>query len=159
MTLRNDNPFNDLVQLVIAHGTDAMAQAFATLLNHAMLIEREQHLGVAAYGRSEQRRAYANGTKPKTLDTPAGRVVVDVPKTRGIPGQPHEPFFSQALVRGTRACRAVTAALAQMYVQGVSTRDVAAVMDELGLEKSPPPKSAEPRQNSTTTWRSGEAGP
>ena len=57
MTLRNDNPFNDLVQLVIAHGTDAMAQAFATLLNHAMLIEREQHLGVAAYGRSEQRRA------------------------------------------------------------------------------------------------------
>ena len=58
-----------------------------------------------------------------------------MPKTRGIPGQPHEPFFPQALVRGTRACRAVTAALAQMYVQGVSTRDVAAVMDELGLEK------------------------
>ena len=53
-----------------------------------------------------------------------------MPKTRGIPGQPHEPFFPQALVRGTRACRAVTAALAQMYVQGVSTRDVAAVMVE-----------------------------
>ena len=70
MTLRNDNPFNDLVQLVIAHGTDAMAQAFATLLNHAMLIEREQHIGVSAYARSEERRAYANGSKPKTLDTP-----------------------------------------------------------------------------------------
>ena len=50
MTLRNDNPFNDLVQFVIAHGTDAMAQAFATLLNHAMLIEREQHLGAVEVG-------------------------------------------------------------------------------------------------------------
>ena len=135
MTQSNHTLSDELIQLLITHGTDAMAQAFATLLNHAMLIEREQHLGVAAYGRSEDRRAYANGTKTKTLDTPAGRVVVDVPKTRGIPGQPHEPFFPQALVRGTRACRAVTAALAQMYVQGVSTRDVSAVMAELGLEK------------------------
>ena len=110
MTPDNHTAFNDLIQLVIAHGTDAMAQAFTTLLNHAMLIEREQHMGVNAYARSGQRRAYANGTKPKTLDTPAGRLVVDVPKTRAMPGQPHEPFFPQALVRGTRACRAVTAA-------------------------------------------------
>lgn len=122
------------MQLVITHGTDAMADAFATLLNHAMLIEREQHIGVSAYARSEERRAYANGSKPKTLDTPAGRIVVDVPKTRAVPGQPHEPFFPQALTRGTRACRAVTATPAQMYAQGVSTRDVAAVMAELGLE-------------------------
>lgn len=134
MALTNDTPFDELIQLVITHGTDAMAQAFACLLNHAMLIEREQHIGAESYQRSGGRTAYANGSKPKTLDTPAGRVVVDVPKTRALPGQPHEPFFPQALTRGTRACRAVTAALAQMYVQGVSTRDVAAVMAELGLE-------------------------
>jgi len=134
MASNHSNPFDDLINLVMRHGTDAMAQAFACLLNHAMLIEREQHLGAQAYQRSDERRAYANGTKPKTLDTPAGRIVVEVPKTRAVPGQPHEPFFPQALTRGTRACRAVVATLAQMYVQGVSTRDVAAVMAELGLE-------------------------
>ena len=134
MALTNLTVSEELTQLLITHGTDAMAQAFATLLNQAMLIEREQHIGVSTYGRSDERRAYANGTKPKTLDTTAGRIVIDVPKTRAVPGQPHEPFFPQALARGTRACRAVTATLAQMYVQGVSTRDVAAVMAELGLK-------------------------
>ena len=134
MTQNHFNPFDDLINLVMRHGTDAMADAFACLFNQAMIIEREQHLGIGAYERGDSRRAYANGTKPKTLDTPAGRVVVQVPKTRAIPGQTHEPFFPQALTRGTRACRAVVAALAQMYVQGVSTRDVASVMAELGLE-------------------------
>jgi transposase-like protein len=59
-----------------------------------------------------------------------------VPKTRAIPGREDdfEPFYPQALERGSRASRAVVATLAQMYVQGVSTRDVKTVMAELGLE-------------------------
>jgi len=80
MAQTQPNPFDDLINLVMHHGTDAMAQAFATLLNHAMLIEREQHVGARAYQRSDGRAAYANGIKPKTLDTPAGRIRVDVPK-------------------------------------------------------------------------------
>ena len=113
-----------------------MAQAFASTLNIAMRLEREQHLGAAEHERSTGRTGYANGFTPKTLDTPAGRVTVEVPKTRAIPGRSDafEPFFPQALARGSRACRAVNATLAQMYVQGVSTRDVKAVMAELGLE-------------------------
>jgi len=134
MAQTQPNPFDDLINLVMHHGTDAMAQAFATLLNHAMLIEREQHVGARAYQRSDGRAAYANGIKPKTLDTPAGRIRVDVPKTRGLPGMPHEPFFPASLERGTRACRVVVATIAQMDLQGVSTRDVGKVMAELGLE-------------------------
>lgn len=105
-------------------------------MNTAMLIERQQHLGVGPYQRSEQRQAYANGTKPKQLKTPVGTLDLDIPKTRAVPGQEEHfnPFYPQALDRGTRACRAVVATLAQMYVQGVSTRDVKKVMAELGLE-------------------------
>ena len=38
-------PYDDLIQLVMAHGPDAIAQAFTQIMNQAMLIERQQHLG------------------------------------------------------------------------------------------------------------------
>jgi len=131
--------YDDLIQLVISHGSDAIAAAFTQLMNTAMLIEREQAIGVGAYQRfsgADERIAYANGTKPKAVKTPVGVLELDVPKTRAVPGraQDFEPFYPQALERGSRATRAVVATLAQMYVQGVSTRDVKKVMAELGLE-------------------------
>lgn len=131
-----NQPYDDLIQLVIHHGPDAIAQAFTKLMNTAMLIERQQHLGVGPYQRSDARLAYANGTKPKAVKTPVGLLDLHVPKTRAVPGREDDfaPFYPQALERGTRACRAVVATLAQMYVQGVSTRDVKKVMAELGLE-------------------------
>jgi putative transposase len=57
-------------------------------------------------------------------------VTVDVPKAAGI----DEPFYPQSLERGRRSSRAVMLAIAEMYVQGVSTRDVAKVMAEFGLK-------------------------
>ena len=128
--------FHDLFDLLTKHGTDAMAHAFAATLNIAMRLEREQHLDAGEFQRSANRTGYANGYKPKQMDTPAGRVTVQVPKTRPLPGQTddYESFFPQALSRGTRACRAVNATLAAMYVGGVSTRDVKNIMTELGLE-------------------------
>ena len=97
--------FHDLFDLLTKHGTDAMAHAFAATLNIAMRLEREQHLDAGEFQRSANRTGYANGYKPKQMDTPAGRVTVQVPKTRPLPGQTddYESFFPQALSRGTRA--------------------------------------------------------
>ena len=71
------------------------------------------------------------GTEGKRLDTPAGTVNVQVPKTAG---HEDEPFYPQSLERGQRSVRAVMLAVAEMYIKGVSTRDVEAVMRELGIE-------------------------
>ena len=96
-----------------------MATVFAGLFNLAMRIERERFLGAGHYERTPERRGYANGTRPKKIDTPAGTVRLEVPKTAG-----HEaPFYPQALERGRRSCRAVMLAVAEMYIKGVSTRD------------------------------------
>ena len=95
-----------------------------------MRMEREQHLGAGHYERSGDRQGYANGYQPKKVDTPAGNTKVQVPKTR----ETAEPFYPQPLERGRRASRAVMLALAEMYVQGASTRDAAKVMAEFGLE-------------------------
>jgi transposase-like protein len=120
-----------LMERLIAHGPEDMGGVFAALFNLALRLERERFLGAGLYERTAERRGYANGYKAKRVDTPAGTVTVDVPKTRGHDG---EPFYPQALERGRRSCRAVMLAVAEMYVKGVSTRDAARVMAEFGLE-------------------------
>ena len=120
-----------LMERLIAHGPEDMGGVFAELFNLALRLERERFLGAGLYERTAERRGYANGYKAKRVDTPAGTVTVDVPKTRGHDG---EPFYPQALERGRRSCRAVMLAVAEMYVKGVSTRDAAKVMAEFGLD-------------------------
>ena len=125
-----DSAVEALVEQLIEGGSENMATVFAGLFNLAMRIERERFLGAGHYERTPERRGYANGTRPKKIDTPAGTVRLEVPKTAG-----HEaPFYPQALERGRRSCRAVMLAVAEMYIKGVSTRDAEAVMREFGLE-------------------------
>ena len=125
-----DNAVEALMEQLIENGTEEMASVFAGLFNLAMRIERERFLGAGHYERTPERRGYANGTRPKKIDTPAGTVRVEVPKTAD-----HDaPFYPQALERGRRSCRAVMLAVAEMYIKGVSTRDTEAVMREFGLE-------------------------
>lgn len=132
---QDSTTLDQLMELLIQDGPDAMAQAFATLLNHAMRSEREQVLGAAAHQRTEQRRGYANGFKPKTIATRVGELPLKVPQTRDYADEHGRPFYPSALERGVRSERALTLAIAEMYVQGVSTRKVTKVMEELcGLE-------------------------
>jgi transposase-like protein len=123
------------MELLIQNGPDAMADAMTTLLNHAMRIEREQALGAAAHQRTDTRRGYANGYKPKTLSTRLGDLDLSVPQTRDYADEQGQPFYPSCLERGVRSERALTLAIAEMYVQGVSTRKVTKVMEELcGLQ-------------------------
>ena len=125
----------DLVDLAMEHGPEAMAAAFASLMNHAMLIEREQVLKAESHQRAAGRQGYANGFKPKTLNTRVGKLDLRVPQTRGYHDGNGRPFYPKALDRGVRSERAMILAMAEMYVQGVSTRKVTAIVEELcGLE-------------------------
>ena len=120
-----------VVELVAQHGTEVIGQAFSRLLEYAMRLERDDVLGAAPYERTETRRGYANGYKDKTIRTPAGALAIRVPKTRGV------EFYPTALERGVRSDRALILAIAEMYVRGISTRKVTAVLEELcGLEIS-----------------------
>jgi transposase-like protein len=117
--------FQEILELLADYGFDGMAQAMQILLNEAMKLERSQVLGAQPYERTLERRGYANGYKPKTLETRVGRLELAVPQARGV------PFYPTALERGTRSERALKLAVAEMYLQGVSTRKVSAVMEEL----------------------------
>ena len=131
MDRRQDTAIEALVEQLIEHGPGEIASVFARAFELAMQIERERFLGAGLYERSPDRQGYANGYKPKRIDTPAGTVKVQVPKTAGHDG---EPFYPQSLERGRRSVRAVMLAVAEMYIKGVSTRDAEAVMREFGIE-------------------------
>ena len=126
----NDTTIARLLEQLIAEGPQAMREVTTTLMNVAMSLEREQFLGAGHYQRDPERRGYANGYKPKRIDTTAGTLHLDVPKTSGSA----EPFYPQSLERGRRSCRAVMLAAAEMYVKGVSTRAVEGVLAEFGIE-------------------------
>ena len=95
------------------------------MVNEASRIERAQHLQATPYERSAQRVDYANGYKPKTVLTRLGEVTFEVPQVRS------GGFCPSALERGSRSEQAVNLALAEMYVQGVSTRNVITVLQKL----------------------------
>ena len=61
-----------VVQLLCENGLRHMADAMRLMLNEAMRIERSQALEADPYQRTEKRRGYANGFKPKTLNTRVG---------------------------------------------------------------------------------------
>jgi transposase-like protein len=116
---------------ILEHGLDALPDLIRTVINAAMELERQQHLGAAPYERSEKRRGYANGYKPKTVATRLGKITFNVPQVR------EGDFYPSALEKGIRSERALKLALAEMYVQGVSTRRVAAITEQLcGFEVS-----------------------
>jgi len=117
---------NQIVNQLCAEGSDGLAEAMRLLLNHAMQAERSKALGAAPYERSTERKGHANGFKPKTLQTRLGELTVDVPQVRG-----ELDFYPSALERGLRTERALTLAIAEMYIQGVSTRRVSAVLHQL----------------------------
>ena len=129
--LPHPNVTSEVVQLLAEQGFEGLAQALELLLNEVMKIERQQALGAGPYQRSESRRGQANGFKPKTVKTRVGELHLSVPQTRGL------AFYPQSLERGVRSEKALKLALAEMYVQGVSTRKVAQITEELcGCEVS-----------------------
>lgn len=147
--------FQELLELLVEHGFDGMAQAMQTLLNEAMKLERSQALGARPYERNPERRGYANGFKPKTLQTRMGTLELAVPKARGI------EFYPSSLERGLRSERALKLAVAEMYLQGVSTRKVTAVMEQLcGLEvtSAQVSRAVQALDEELTQWRERPLG-
>jgi putative transposase len=132
MTLINkDSTIESIIELLGAHGLDGMGQAMAALLNEAMKIERTKFLQAEPYERTEGRQDYANGYKPKQVKTRVGALSLAIPQVRS------SEFYPSVLERGMRSERALRVSLAEMYLQGVSTRKVKEITEQLcGFEVS-----------------------
>jgi transposase-like protein len=106
-------------------GTEFLPELIRILVNAAMKVERQKHLKAGWHERTPERQGYANGYKPKTVQTRVGDITFDIPQVR------EGDFYPEALEKGVRSERALTLALAEMYVQGVSTRKVKSITEKL----------------------------
>jgi transposase-like protein len=103
-----------------------MDQAMAILVNEAMKIERANVLKAAAYERTPDRTGYANGYKDKQVKSRLGNLGLQIPQVRG-----GVEFYPSALEKGERSERALKLSMAQMYIEGVTTRKVSSVLETL----------------------------
>lgn len=115
----------DLLQQVSEQGFDILPDLIRTIVNAAMQAERQQYLKAEPYQRTSEREGHANGFKPKTVHTRVGDITFAIPQVR------EGGFYPEALEKGMRSERAFLLALAEMYVQGVSTRKVKAITEQM----------------------------
>jgi transposase-like protein len=115
----------ELLEQIISDGLEAIPELIRIVVNTAMETERQKYLGVGPYERSSERRGHANGYKAKTVTTRMGPISFEVPQVR------EGGFYPEALEKGLRSERALTLSLAEMYVQGVSTRKVNTIIETL----------------------------
>lgn len=126
MTHQNDyNLSGKSTDELIKNGLDGLPELIRILVNNAMQEERKQFLQAGEYERTSERTGYANGFKPKTVNTRVGKITFSIPQVRD------GGFYPSALEKGLRSERALTMVLAEMYVQGVSTRKVKEITEQL----------------------------
>lgn len=121
----NNTISKELLEVIINHGLEGLPRAVEIMYNEAMRIERSRHLGASHYEHNDNRIDYANGYKPKHLNTSLGKLELQIPQVR------KGDFYPSFLEKGLRSERALKIALAEMYIQGVSTRDVSKIMENL----------------------------
>ncbi len=121
----------EILEELIEEGTEAFREILEKLFNLAMRVERSDYLRAQPYQRTPRRRGHANGFKDKRVSTRVGPLRLKIPQVRGL------SFYPQSLEKGCRSEKALKLAIAEMYVQGVSTRKVSEITEQLcGTEVS-----------------------
>ena len=113
----------DLVGLLTEN--DAMANLLTSVLNQVLDAQCTEQLKAKPFERSDERQGYRNGYRPRTLFTRVGPLTLQVPQTRE--GQ----FSTEIFKRYQRSEQALVLSLMEMYLQGVSTRKVTKITEEL----------------------------
>ena len=145
----------EYLEQLAKQGLEGLPDLVRVLVNQAMQIERENYLHAKPYERSEDRQGHANGYKPKTVKTRVGEVTFDIPQVR------EGGFYPNSLEKGIRSERALLLTLAEMYVQGVSTRKVAAITEKLcgtQINASQVSRAAQLLDEELETWRNRPLG-
>ena len=115
---------NELLPGLLSEG-NGMARLVEAVLNQVLEAQMSEHVGAGMHERSEERQGYRNGTRVRTLYTRVGPVRLQVPQARD------GSFSTDMFKRYQRSEQAFVLALMEMVVNGVSTRKVTHITEEL----------------------------
>jgi len=146
---------SEIMEQIAEQGLDYLPELIRSVVNTAMKVERQKYLRAGLYERSEERQGHANGYKDKTVKTRLGEINFAVPQVR------EGGFYPEALEKGLRSERALTLTMAEMYVQGVSTRKVSAILEQLcgsGVSSSTVSQATKMLDEKLEEWRKSTLG-
>ena len=115
----------EILSLLKENSGDAFKKLLQESLNAVLKVESKEQLKAEPYERSEERTDSRNGTRERTLTTRIGDITLAVPRHR------NEPFKSMIFDNYSRSEAALIAAMTEMVVNGISTRKVTLVVEEL----------------------------
>ena len=125
MTNRHTKSETNELKAVLSADNDFLRQAVKAAIQAALEAEMTEALAAERSERADARLGYRSGSYNRSLITRVGTVELRVPRDRsGL-------FSTELFERYQRSERALVSALAEMYVQGVSTRKVKAVTETL----------------------------
>jgi len=113
------------LKALVAEDQDFMRALVRAAMQEILEAEMTEALAAESGERTESRLGYRAGHYPRTLITRVGKLELRVPRDRD--GR----FSTELFERYQRSEKALVSALAEMYVQGVSTRKVKAITEEL----------------------------
>ena len=121
----NKHLINEVLEGFARNGIRELRDSLERMFNELMVSEREEAVGAAPYERTLDRKGYYNGFKDKKLLTRTGELRLKVPQVRGV------DFYPSCLEKGERVEQAIKLTLAEAYLQGVSTRKMKTLTEEL----------------------------
>lgn len=119
---------SDFAEDYLVDHKDGMRKLTAWLLNEVMQQEALNQIQAQPYERTGKRRARRNGTRKRSLKTIHGDVILDKPQFREF------PFKTQVFQSYSRVEMSLKVAIAESYLQGISTRKVEEVVSKFGLQ-------------------------
>jgi putative transposase len=125
MTERTIKPVLALAKEAIASDAEGLKALMRAAFQEVLEAEMTEALGAAKGERTGRRLGYRSGYYERDLITRIGKIELRVPQDR------HGLFSTELFERYARAEKALLSALVEMYVQGVSTRKVKAITEEL----------------------------
>jgi transposase-like protein len=117
-----------LKHLIKEEASNFLTKAVEAVYNRIMELEAEAYTGAKIHERSESRKCYRNGYRNRMLATTAGEIELHIPKLRS--GESYYPSFIEPR---KMADKALVNVIQEAYVNGVSTRKVDRLVEDLGL--------------------------
>lgn len=115
----------EIQALLLEDQGEAFKKILQASLNKILQAESAEQLKAGPYERSEVRTDSRNGSRDRDLNTRVGRITLQVPRHRNV------PFKTLVFENYSRSEAALVAGMAEMVVNGVSTRKVSRVMETL----------------------------
>ena len=115
-----------LHQLFLGGSADpGMKPMLESILNQVLQAQATEQVAAGPYERREDRQDFRNGFYPRTLQTRIGTLTLQIPRLR------NGKFSTEMFVRYQRSEQALMLSLMEMVIQGVSTRKITEVTQEL----------------------------